>query len=96
MNNAGSSAAYMYCQNASIYTDCYTYYASVNNQSDAFIKAPSQIGYNSEWSNNAVKIEALGVNHLEMGDHPTMDGIYNQIFESSENSPSSFFRTQNQ
>lgn len=83
MNNAGSSAAYMYCQNASIYTDCYTYYASVNNQSDAFIKAPSQIGYNSEWSNNAVKIEALGVNHLEMGDHPTMDGVYNRIFENN-------------
>lgn len=79
---AGQQATYeqyIQCQNQNTYQDSYTYYASQNGQSDAFIKAPSQVGYNSNWSNNATAIEARGVNHLEMDTHPTMRNIYNDI-----------------
>lgn len=81
MNNAGNPSAYMSCQQQNTYDVCYTYNSSVNGLSDAFIKASSQSGYNSEWSNNAVRVEALGVNHLEMKDHPNMVIIYNDTFD---------------
>lgn len=54
---------------------------SSNGLSDGFIKAPSQTGFYSAWSGNATRIEALGVNHLEMKDHVVMQGIYTDIFE---------------
>jgi hypothetical protein len=60
--------------------------------SDGFIKAPSQTGYYSAWSNNATKIEALGVNHLEMKEHEEMRRIYTDIFEGRRN-VNSFFIT---
>lgn len=66
---------YIQCQNQNLFQNCYTYYSSQNGQSDAFIKAPSQAGYNSGWSNNATRVEARGVNHLEMDRHPVMGGI---------------------
>ncbi len=44
-------------------------------------KAPSQTGFNSDWSNNATKIEALGVNHIEMLDNPNVELIMRDIFE---------------
>ena len=44
-------------------------------------KAPSQTGYNSEWSNNATKIEALGVNHIEMLDHWRVEAIFRDVFD---------------
>jgi hypothetical protein len=55
----------------------------LGKQSDAFIKAPSATGYNSEWSNNATKIEALGVNHIEMLDNDKVRFIMNQIFDGN-------------
>jgi hypothetical protein len=82
----GSGATYddyMRCQQQNTRQVCYTYYASVNGQSDAFIKAPSQSGYNSAWANNATRIEAQGVNHLEMKRHPRMGEIYNGIFDGN-------------
>jgi hypothetical protein len=60
--------------------------------SDGFIKAPSQTGYNSAWSNNATKIEALGVNHKEMWDHIVVKGIFNGIFDGAVGA-STFFKT---
>ena len=48
-------------------------------------KAPSQTGYNSDWSNNATKIEALGVNHIEMLDHWRVEGIFRDIFNGGRN-----------
>jgi hypothetical protein len=81
----------MSCQQQNTYTQCYTYYSSVNGQSDAFIKAPSQQGFNSTWSNNATKIEAPEVNHLEMKKHNTMRDIYNDIFDG--NRGGLFFQT---
>lgn len=81
---AGQQATYeqyMQCQNQNTYQNCYTYYAPQNGQSDAFIKAPSQAGYNSDWSNGATRIEARGVNHLEMDTHTTMRDIYNSVFD---------------
>lgn len=79
MNAVGQGATYddyMRCQQQNSYESCYTYYASTNGQSDAFIKAPSQSGYNSSWANNATRVEAQGVNHLEMRKHPRMAEIY--------------------
>jgi hypothetical protein len=61
--------------------------------SDGFIKAPSQSGYNSPWSNNATRIEALGVNHLEMKSHAVMGDIYTDIFDGQAGA-STFFITQ--
>jgi pimeloyl-ACP methyl ester carboxylesterase len=74
---------YIRCQQQNTYQACYTYYSSVNGQSDAFIKATSQSGYYSAWANNATRIEAQGVNHLEMDRHPRMGEIYNQIFDGA-------------
>ena len=74
---------YMRCQQQNTTQVCYTYYASVNGQSDAFIKASSATGYSSPWANNATRIEAQGVNHLEMKRHPRMGQIYNQIFDAA-------------
>jgi hypothetical protein len=84
LNACGSgcnSNNYMSCQQQNTYTQCDTYNSSVNGQSDAFIKAASQSGYNSTWSNNATRIEAIGVNHLEMRNHARMETIYREIFE---------------
>jgi hypothetical protein len=52
-------------------------------------KAPSQTGYNSEWSNNATTIEALGVNHIEMLDNDKIRVIMDNIFDG--NSPADRF-----
>lgn len=83
MNAVGQGATYddyMRCQQQNSYESCYTYYASTNGQSDAFIKAPSQSGYNSAWANNAIRVEAQGVNHLQMKKHPNMETIYRDAF----------------
>ena len=85
MNAVGQGANYndyIRCQQQNSYQSCYTYYASTNGQSDAFIKAPSQSGYNSAWANNAIRVEAQGVNHLQMKKHPNMRDIYNRAFDS--------------
>jgi pimeloyl-ACP methyl ester carboxylesterase len=79
-NSSNTYPIYISCQQQNTYDVCYTYYSSVNGQSDAFIKVPSQQGFSSAWSNNAVKIEAQGVNHLEMKKHERMGQIYNDIF----------------
>ncbi|NID13422.1 hypothetical protein [Fibrivirga algicola] len=71
-----SADAYYGCQQQHTYTASYTYYAYTNGQSDAFVKAPSQSGFNSAWANNAVRVEAVGVNHLQMRKHPRMGEIY--------------------
>ncbi len=65
----------------------------VNGLSDGFIKSPSQSGFNSTWSNNATRIEALGVNHLEMKNHTEMLRIYNLIFNGQAGA-STYFNTQ--
>ena len=83
MNAAGNSSAYMSCQQQNTYQVCYTYYSNVNGLSDGFIKASSQSGYNSGWANNSTRIEAQGVNHLEMGTHERMGQIYNDILNGS-------------
>lgn len=67
------------CYNWATVNRCYTYYSQVNGQSDGLIKAPSQVGYNSDWSNNATRIEALGVNHREMLDNPKIADIIRRI-----------------
>ena len=81
---------YNRCQQWNTTTEPYTYYSPVNGQSDAFIKAPSQTGYNSAWANQSIKIEAEGVNYLEMDRHPRMQVIYNEIFNGNHGS---FFTT---
>lgn len=91
MNAAGNSSAYMSCQQQNTYQICYTSFSSVNGLSDGFIKASSQSGYNSGWANNSTRIEAQGVNHLEMGTHETMGNIYNDIFNGVRGDL--FFRT---
>lgn len=83
---------YERCYLSSMEQYCYNYYAQVNAQSDAFIKAASQSGFNSAWANNAVRIEAQGVNHLEMNRHPTMGFIYDNIFNGTAGA-SEFFIT---
>ena len=92
MINAGNSSAYTSCQQQNTYQVCYTYYSNVNGLSDGFIKASSQSGYNSGWANNSTRIEATGVNHLEMGTDGTMGGIYTDIFDGGRN-VNSFFIT---
>ena len=72
---------YEQCAASSMDQVCYTYYAHTNGQSDGLIKAPSQTGYNTAWANNAYRVEALGVNHLEMKKHPVMENIYRRAFE---------------
>lgn len=84
---------YRACQTNATYTAFYTYYSSVNGLSDGFIKAPSQVGYNSAWSGNATKIEALGVNHREMRTHVVMKDIYNRIFDLQITGVNNFFFT---
>ncbi len=96
MSAVGQGATYndyIRCQQQNSYESCYTYYASTNGQSDAFIKAPSQSGYNSAWANNAIRLEAQGVNHLEMDRHPTMRDIYESIFNGTAGA-NGFFVTQ--
>jgi hypothetical protein len=66
---------------------------AVSSLIDGFIKAPSQTGYNSTWSNNATRIEALGVNHLEMRSHGVMGDIYNGIFDRTISGVDLFFLT---
>lgn len=86
MSSLGHQATYQdyqNCQQQNSSQYCYTYYASVNGQSDAFIKAPSQTGYNSAWANTATRIEARGANHLEMRKHPRMEQIYRGVFEGN-------------
>lgn len=58
-------------------------------------KAPSQTGYNSDWNNNATKIEALGVNHIEMLDNPKIQDIFNSILDGNADGggQNSFFFT---
>lgn len=92
MINAGNSSAYTSCQQQNTYDICYTYYSGVNGQSDGFIKAASQSGYNSGWANNSTRIQAPGVNHLEMGTDGTMEGVYNDVFDGRQN-VNSFFIT---
>ena len=72
---------YEQCAASSMDQVCYTYYAHTNGQSDGFIKAPSQTGYNTAWANNARKEQAYGVNHLEMRKHPNMESIYRCAFD---------------
>jgi pimeloyl-ACP methyl ester carboxylesterase len=69
------------CYQYATYYYCYNYYSPVNGQSDGFIKAPSQTGYNSDWSNNATRIEAFGVNHIEMLDNEKVADIFRDIFD---------------
>ncbi|MBO0930506.1 alpha/beta hydrolase [Fibrella aquatilis] len=86
MNAVGQGATYddyIRCQQQNSYQSCYTYYASTNGQSDGFIKAPSQSGFNSAWASNAIRVEAQGVNHLQMKKHPRMRDIYNQAFDGT-------------
>ncbi len=92
MIDAGNSSAYTSCQQQNTYDICYTYYSGVNGQSDGFIKASSQSGYNSGWANNSTRIEAQGVNHLEMGTDAEMERIYNGIFDGQRNA-NFFFNT---
>ncbi|WP_375445009.1 hypothetical protein [uncultured Fibrella sp.] len=73
---------YTTCINSSIIQVCYTYYPSTNGQSDGLIKAPSLSGYNTAWATNATRVEALGVNHLQMRKHPRMGTIYNEAFDN--------------
>ena len=83
MNAVGQGATYddyIRCQQQNSYQSCYTYYASTNGQSDGFVKAPSQSGFNSAWANNARREEAFGVNHLQMKKHPNMETIYRRAF----------------
>lgn len=94
--NYGSYTYNRYNDCVTLATSYYTYYyySPVNGQSDGFIKAPSQTGYNSNWSNNAVSIEALGVNHIEMLDNDKIQVIMNGIFDGTSNPVSDpFFRT---
>lgn len=84
---------YRQCQQQSLYTVYYTSYSPVNSLSDGFIKAPSQTGFYSAWSNGATRIEALGVNHLEMREHEVMRNIYNGVFDLSIPGVNSFFFT---
>lgn len=89
-NGSNGYSIYLSCQQQNTYQQCYTYYSSVNGQSDAFIKVPSQQGFSSAWSNNAVKIEAQGVNHLEMKKHPRIREILNEAFDGQHGA---FFNT---
>lgn len=79
-NGSNGYAVYQSCQQQNTYQQCNTTYSGVNGQSDGFIKASSQSGYNSGWANNSTRIEAQEVNHLEMGTHFRMGQIYNDIF----------------
>jgi pimeloyl-ACP methyl ester carboxylesterase len=97
MYNGSGYGSYGYTYNR--YSECsqqatsyvtYYYYSPVNGQSDAFIKAPSQTGYNSPWSSNAVSIEAKGVNHAEMLDNDKIKDILNRIFDGLEGDRSFF------
>ncbi len=88
--NSGYYDYYLNCSRNSFSWVTTTYYSPVNGQSDAFIKAPSQTGYNSDWSNNATKIEALGVNHIEMLDNDKIKDILNRIFDGLEGDRSFF------
>ena len=90
-NGSNGFAVYQSCQQQNTFQQCYTSFSGVNGQSDGFIKASSQSGYNSGWANNSTRIEAQGVNHLEMGTDATMQGIYNDIFNG--NRGDSFFIT---
>jgi pimeloyl-ACP methyl ester carboxylesterase len=80
-NGSNAYPIYTTCQQQNTYTQCYTYNSTVNGQSDAFIKVPSQQGFSSVWSNNAIKVEARGVNHLEMGKHPRVREILDEAFD---------------
>lgn len=84
---------YMQCQQQSTSTVYYTTYSPVNGRSDGFIKAPSQSGFNSTWSNNATKVEALGVNHLEMRNHAEILAVYRRIFNGQVPGQSAFYIT---
>ncbi len=84
---------YQQCAAQAQVTTTYYYYSPVNGQSDAFIKAPSQTGYNSAWSNNATIIEAFGVNHIEMLDNPKVGSIMNSIFDGTDSRIDRFFIT---
>ena len=77
---------YEQCAASSMDQVCYTYYAHTNGQSDGLIKAPSQTGYNTAWANNAVREQAIGVNHLEMKKHPRMAEIYRAAFNGAYDS----------
>lgn len=102
MYNGSGYGSYGYTYNR--YSECsqqatsyntYYYYSPVNGQSDGFIKAPSQTGYNSDWNYNATKIEALGVNHIEMLDNPKIQDIFNSILDGNADGggQNSFFFT---
>ncbi len=86
-------AQYLQCQQQNTHTVFYTTYSPVNTLSDGFIKAPSQTGYHSPWSNNATRIEALGVNHLEMREHAEMIRVYNGVFDRTIFGVDQFFFT---
>jgi hypothetical protein len=81
------------CNALATVSTCYTYQSQVNGQSDGFIKAPSQTGYNSDWSNNATLIEARGVNHIEMLDNDKIRIIMNSIFDRTTPGVDPFFKT---
>jgi hypothetical protein len=84
---------YQQCAAQAQVTTTYYYYSPVNGQSDAFIKAPSQTGYNSAWSNNATTIEAFGVNHIEMLDNPKVADVMRGIFDRTISGVDPFFLT---
>jgi hypothetical protein len=67
-----------------IETDCWqtvtkTYTKTIIEPSDGLIHKSSQIGAKSSWKGTAV--EALGVNHLEMGRHQEVRRILSDIFD---------------
>ncbi|MEO5980118.1 MAG: alpha/beta hydrolase [Chryseolinea sp.] len=84
---------YAQCQQQNTQNVTTTVYSTVNGISDGFIKATSSTGFLSTWSENAAKIEALGVNHLEMKDHAAIKQIYNNIFDGAIPGINSVFLT---
>jgi pimeloyl-ACP methyl ester carboxylesterase len=82
-----------HCTRASEVTVIYYVYSPVNGLSDGFVKAPSQTGFFTGWSYAAARVEALGVNHAEMDDHPAMRTIFDGIFDGTIQGVSPYFST---
>ncbi len=59
------------------------YWELVLDPSDGVVPLSSQKGEGQEWSRNAIQIEALGVNHNEMGNHDEMTKIFNAIWDGA-------------
>jgi pimeloyl-ACP methyl ester carboxylesterase len=82
-----------HCTRAAQVTIIYYVYSPVNGLSDGFVKAPSQTGFLTGWSYGAARVEALGVNHLEMDNHPAMRAVFDGIFDGTIPGVSPYFAT---